>query len=282
MSRPGPESYLQRVARAPAVRALLIQCGAAPLTLAIIYLMASGRLPVGYWTVAAVQGLLAAGLTWKLGLAVWWRPIQLLFPLALLAALALRLPPWLFLAAFLILLGLYWSTFRTQVPYYPSSPAVWDAVRQALPPPAPAPPEPLPGGAARPLTVIDIGSGLGGLVLYLARQRPDAVCSGIELAPLPWLYSQLRSRLRAAAAGPHARHAPRFLLGDYEKLDFARYDVVFAYLSPAAMAGLWRKAAAEMRPGAMLLSYEFAIDARAPDRTIHATAGGRALYIWYF
>jgi cyclopropane fatty-acyl-phospholipid synthase-like methyltransferase len=139
-------------------------------------------------------------------------------------------------------------------------------VRQQLPPPAADP--------ARPLRLIDIGSGLGGLVLYLSRVRPDAACEGIELAPLPWLYSWLRARLAGGAA--------RFRLGDYEKLDFAAYDLVFAYLSPAAMPGLWRKAAAEMRPGAMLISYEFAIHDRAPDRTIHATEGGVPLYIWYF
>jgi hypothetical protein len=257
-----PDSYLRRLARAPAVRALLLQCAAAPLTLASIYLLASFGFPVDYLTVAVVQGAIAAILTWKLALAPWWRAIQLLFPVAVLATLALQLPPWLFLLLFLFLLGLYWSTFRTQVPYYPSTPAVWDALRQQLPPPG------------RRLRVIDIGSGLGGLVLYLARVRPDADCAGIELAPLPWLYSWLRARLRRAPA--------RFLLGDYEALDFAQFDVVFAYLSPAAMAGLWRKAAAELGPGAMLASYEFAIDARAPDRTIYTTAGGTPLYIWYF
>ena len=265
MRRSAPDSYLKRIARAPAVRAMLIQCGAAPLTLAIIYLMASFRFPVDYLSVAVVQGLLAAAITWKFGLASWWRAIQLLFPLAVLAALALQLPSWLFLLIFLILLGLYWSTFRTQVPYYPSHPAVWDAVRQQLP-------APREGG--RPLRLIDIGSGLGGLVLYLGRARPDAACEGIELAPLPWLYSWLRAKFTRANA--------QFRLGDYEKLDFAAYDLVFAYLSPAAMAELWRKASAEMRPGTMLASYEFAIDARAPDRTIHATEGGVPLYIWYF
>jgi hypothetical protein len=263
-----PDSYLRRIARAPAVRAMLIQCGAAPLTLAIIYMMASLRFPVDYLAVAVVQGLLAAAITWKFGLAPWWRAIQLLFPLAVLATLALRLPSWLFLLLFLVLLGLYWSTFRTQVPYYPSNPAVWDAVRQLLPPPAAA------GAPARPLRLIDIGSGLGGLVMYLARARPDAVCEGIELAPLPWLYSWSRAGLAGSRA--------RFRLGDYERLDFADYDLVFAYLSPAAMAALWRKAAAEMRPGAMLASYEFAIDARAPDQAIYATEGGVPLYIWYF
>ena len=248
---------------------MLIQCGAAPLTLAIIYMMASFRFPVDYLAVAVVQGALAAAITWKFGLAAWWRAIQLLFPPALLAALALQLPSWLFLLAFLILLGLYWSTFRTQVPYYPSNPAVWDAVRQLLPP---------AGAGARQLRLIDIGSGLGGLVLYLSRTRPDAACEGIELAPLPWLYSWLRARLGGGRANARAR----FRLGDYERLDFAAYDLVFAYLSPAAMPGLWRKAAAEMCPGAMLASYEFAIDVRPPDQTIYATAGGVPLYIWYF
>lgn len=240
---------------------MLIQCGAMPLTLAVIYMMASFRFPVDYLTVAVVQGLLAALLTWKLALAGWWRPIQLLFPLAVLAALALQLPSWLFGAAFLLLLGWYWSTFRTQVPYYPSGPAVWDALRQLLP-------------ADRAPRVIDIGSGLGGLVLYLSRVRPDAAVEGIELAPLPFLYSWLRARL----AGAHAR----FRLGDYEKLDFSRYDLVFAYLSPAAMPGLWRKAAAEMRPGTMLVSYEFIVPERSPDHTVHAAEGDVPLYIWYF
>ncbi|MRX11351.1 methyltransferase domain-containing protein [Pseudoduganella sp. FT25W] len=240
---------------------MLIQCGAMPLTLAIIYLMASFRFPVDYLTVAVVQGLLAALVTWKLALAAWWRAIQLLFPLAVLTALALQLPSWLFGLIFLLLLGWYWSTFRTQVPYYPSQPVVWDAVRQLLP-------------AARAPRVIDIGSGLGGLTLYLARVRPDADAIGIELAPLPWLVSWLRARI--------GRSRARFLLGDYEKLDFGQFDLVFAYLSPAAMPALWRKTRAEMRPGTMLVSYEFVIEERAPDSIIHATQGGIPLYIWYF
>ena len=257
--------YLQRIARAPAVQAMLIQCGALPLTLAIIYMMASFRFPVDYLSVAVVQGLLAAVLTWKLALAAWWRAIQLLFPLAVLSALALQLPSWLFGAAFLLLLGWYWSTFRTQVPYYPSGPAVWDAVRQLLPE---------HGRAGQAPHAIDIGSGLGGLSLYLARVRPDADITGIELAPLPWLVSWLRARLGGSRA--------RFVRGDYETLDFHQFDLVFAYLSPAAMSGLWHKATAEMCPGSMLVSYEFVIEERAPDSIIRATERGIPLYIWYF
>ncbi|WP_295995795.1 trans-aconitate 2-methyltransferase [Rugamonas sp.] len=240
---------------------MLIQFGAVAPTLFLVYLLATLRLPVTLLTAALLQGAVAAVVTYKIGLASWWRPIQLLFPVGLLAGTALHLPPLLFLLLFLFLLGLYWSTFRTQVPYYPSNRRVWNEVRQLLP-------------AGRALRLIDIGSGLGGLTLYLARQRPDCDCVGIELAPLPWLASRLRARLSGSAA--------RFVRGDYEDLDFAQFDMIFAYLSPAAMDALWRKAAAELRPGAMLLSYEFEIDARAPDLTVRTTPGATPLYVWYF
>jgi SAM-dependent methyltransferase len=211
--------------------------------------------------VALLQGILAALLTVRAGLARWWRLIQMAFPLMLLAALALDLPPSLFLGAFALFVILFWSTFRTQVPYYPSGPALRPLVASLLP----------AGGAPR---VIDIGSGFGGLVLDLARRRPDATVEGIELAPLPWL----ASRLRAALTGSRSR----FRRGDYETLDFGHYDLVFAYLSPAAMDALWRKAQREMRPGSQLASYEFGIAARAPDRTLVPPGSMRTLYIWVF
>jgi hypothetical protein len=245
----------------PAVAALLLQVAAFPLTLASTWLIASSGIPMSYLGVALIQGVIAAGLTWWRGLASWWRFIQLLFPLALFATAQLDIPPIAFLAIFLFLLVLYWSTYRTQVPYYPSNRQVWDAVAALLP----------EEGRVR---VIDIGSGLGGFTLDMARRRPGIEATGIELAPLPWLVSSLRARLAGSGA--------RFIRGDYDRLDFADYDLVFAYLSPAAMSALWRKAAREMRPGALLVSYEFVIDDRLPDRTVYPTKRGKALYIWHF
>lgn len=257
----GASLALFRIWRAPAVQALLLQGAAFPLTLLAVYALARSGASPGYTGAALLQGGFAALLAHWRRLAVWWLAIELVFPLALMESQRLAIAPSLFLAAFLFLLALYWSTFRTQVPYYPSGRRAWDAVARLLPP-------------ERPVCAIDIGSGLGGLVLDLARRRPDSTFVGIELAPLPWLLSCVRARLSGSRA--------RFVRGDYEHIDFAHYDAVFAYLSPAAMSALWHKAAREMRPGSILLSYEFLITEKAPDVSILPTGRGPALYVWHF
>jgi SAM-dependent methyltransferase len=257
----GVSLALRRIRDAPAAQALLIQCGALPIAAAAILLLVRAGMPVSLGAGVLLQGALAASLTRWHGLAPWWLAIQFLFPLALLGGLLLRLPPSLCLAGFLVLLAVYWSSFRTQVPYFPSGARVWEAVAQLLPP-------------GRPVSVIDIGSGLGGLVLELARRRPESLIAGIELAPLPWLVSRLRAQLSGSGA--------RFVRGDYEQLDFRHYDVVFAYLSPAAMSALYRKAQAEMRPGSMLISYEFTILDKSPDLVIVPTGRDANVYVWHF
>ena len=222
----------------PAVRALGVQILSlfvvVPVT--IVLARASGlALPI--YAVVLAQGVVAALLSRWIGLASWWLLIQFAFVPLLYAAAALQLPSGIYLAGFLILLVLYWGTYRTQVPYYPSGPSGWHAVAAILP--------------TGPLRIVDIGSGFGGMVRHLARQRPDCTVIGVELAPLPcWV-----AKLIHVVTGSKGR----ILHGDYQMLDFAEYDVVFAYLSPAAMPELWLKARAEMRSGALLLSYEFAI-----------------------
>lgn len=250
-----------RLWRAPAVQALLLQLAAYPLTLVTVFALARAGHPVALEGAALIHGACAALLARWRALAWWWLAIELVFPLALLQTRTVAIHPAFFLAAFLVLLTIYWSTFRTQVPYFPSGQRAWDAVADLLP-------------QHKPLSVIDIGSGLGGFVLDLAERRRDASVTGIELAPLPWLVSYLRARCMGSRA--------RFERGDYHKLDFANYDAVFAYLSPAAMSGLWQKASREMRPGAILISYEFVITEKPPDLSIVARGRGPALYVWHF
>lgn len=244
----------------PAFRALLIQVVAFALVVLLAFsIPETAPMQITVAVAALLQGMIAALLSRLQGLSWWWLLIQFLFPSALLLH-AFHLPPWVFLTSFSLLLALYWTTFRTQVPFYPSNPEVWHAVIETLP-------------DGRSLRFIDVGSGFGGLVMHLASRLQGSEFAGIEIAPLPWLGSVLRATL--------SRSRGRFLLGDYCRLDFGRYDVVFAYLSPVAMPALWRKARAEMRQGSLLLSYEFLIAGIEPDLVHRPSKDGPLLYGWY-
>lgn len=246
--------------QAPAVQALIVLCAALVFALlagqAIEHVFGAAVSPLPF---AVLHGALAAGIVYLRRMASWWMPILFFFPPAAVLVNSLQLPPALFLAIFLFLLLLFWSTFRSQVPFYPSGLAVWNAVVDLLP-------------TERPLKVIDIGSGLGGAVLYFSKQRQDSKFIGIELAPLPWLVSHARALL--------SRSNGAFVRGDYTQLDFADFDVIFAYLSPAAMTALWQKARAEMRPGTLLLSYEFVIEGMTADIVVQPKENGPFLYGW--
>lgn len=250
----------------PGVRALLHQLMAFLVTSFVTGLLASLLSletihPLVLLVVAAFQGALAAGLSWWRCLSAWWIPIQFAFPLAVIGLQIVALPSWIYLCAFLVLLGIYWGSYRTQVPYYPSSQAVGVAVAALLP-------------SKRSFCFIDIGSGFGGLVLELAKTRPDARFEGVEIAPIPWLISRVRAH--------HQRAGVRFVLGDYERLRFSDYDVIFAYLSPAAMPRLWEKVSREMRPGTLLLSLEFPVPGVPSHFLVYPDNAGPPVYGWRF
>ncbi len=229
----------------PAVSALLLQITALALSIALVRVLA---LDPSILTFALLCGVLAAALSHFAGLARWWLFIQLLFAPALVLMLALNITPGLFLAAFLILLAVYWSTFRTQVPLYLSSNKVWHELEKLLP------------AAETNFHFIDLGSGLGGVLTYLARVRPDGHYSGVESAPLPFLWSWLRIKFGG-------QQQCRVHWGSLWDCDLAQYDVVFAYLSPVPMEQLWLKAKNEMRPGSIFVSSTFNV----PDQTPHET-----------
>ena len=248
----------------PSVTAALLQFTAFALTLLSVRLSGLQPSPLAF---ALLCGLLAASLSRLAGLARWWLPIQLLFAPALILMLALNIPPGFFLAAFLILLALYWSTFRTQVPLYLSSQKVWRALEGLLP------------DAKTGFRFIDLGSGLGGVLTHLASARPDGHYSGVESAPLPFLWSWLRVRL-----GGYRNckvHWGSIWDGSLEACNLAQYDVVFAYLSPVPMERLWRKARAEMRPGTVFISSTFTVPDQAPQQKIQVDDLHRStLLIW--
>lgn len=246
----------------PSVTALLLQCAACLfiwLTVEITGVRAS------LFMLAWLCGILAALLSYLSRLAVWWLAMQLLFVPTLLLLLGAGLPPGLFFAAFMVTVLVYWSTFRTQVPLYLSSTRVWQALERLLPSET--------SGAG--FAFLDMGSGLGGVLTYLAGARPDGSYTGVEAAPLPYFWSWLRIRLGGY-------HNSSVHWGSFWGCNLSQYDVVFAYLSPVPMERLWHKARAEMRPGTLFISSTFAIPDQAPHETVPVDDLHRtALLIWH-
>ncbi len=212
--------------------------------------------PSLHW-ICLTEGLIAWGLSRWLGLPSWWQAINLLFfPLLWLASRAETNPLW-YLAAFIILALTSLGSVRTRVPLYLSSPRAMQALAARLPKQA-------------GLRFADLGCGLGGPLAELARQRPDLKLHGVETAPLNWLASRLRLGRRA-----------KIRFGSLWDEDLSRYDVVYAYLSPAPMQRLWEKARDEMRPGTLLVSNSFEIPGVTPDEVVELHDLSRSrLLLW--
>ena len=245
----------------PIVPALLLQAVAGCITVLALKGMAIA-LPL--WLAALLSGALAAMLSRVAGLEGWWQLIALLFAPAAALLFTVPVPPWVYLALFVALLLVYWTTFRTRVPLYLSGPPVWQAVQSLLPAAVPG----------RELRVIDLGSGLGGLLLSLAAARSDVQAEGVELAPLPALIA----RVRIAARGLGNCHVR---WGSFWSQGLEPYDVVFAFLSPVPMSALWRKARAEMRAGTLFISSSFEVPGEQATRVIKLDdARGTTLHVW--
>lgn len=210
---------------------------------------------------ALLCGLLASILSHSAKQARWWIYIQLFFLPAILLAYSLDIPPTLFLIAFLIMLTVYWSAFRTQVPLYLSSNKVWQALETQLP-------------TNHSFTFIDLGSGIGGVLTHLAKTHPMGHYHGVEYAPLPHAWSWLRIKL-----GGYKNCTAQW--GSMWDCDLSQYDVVFAYLSPVPMERLWHKAYSEMRPGSLFISNTFVVPDHPPHMSISVDDLHQStLFIW--
>ncbi len=245
-----------------AILALLAQLGAAAMVTGIVLSGHTGAGEPGFsmWQIAGMQGMLAAMAGYMLGMAWWWFPINLMFLPAVLLVQQAQLPAVAYLAGFLLLLAFNWGVIFTRVPLYLSRRAVWKEVEAMLP-------------ADESYKLLDIGSGLGGMLLHLDKARPLGRHEGVEISPAPWLISRIRALVNGATA--------RFWRKDYRQVDLSEYDVVFAFLSPVVMQEVLQKASSEMRPGSLLLSLAFPLPGIRHDFVIQTGAGERQkLYGW--
>lgn len=205
------------------------------------------------------QGGVAAAASLALRADRWWIPIHLAFGPALVFAARLGIQPGWYLGAFVLLLLIFGSSFRTQVPLFLSSRETARVVSEILP-------------CDRPVRLLDLGCGTGGMLQRLASARPDSQFVGIESAPIPYLISRLATH---ALPNCTTRH------GDFWQTKFVDFDVVYAFLSPVPMPRLWPKLNAEMKPGSLLIANSFPIPGATPERVLDVgDRRGTRLYLY--
>lgn len=169
------------------------------------------------------------------------------------------LPVWLWLLPVVVLLALYPIRTWGDAPVFPTpAGALVDLHRLA----------PLVGDRARGTArVLDAGCGLGHALRALRREYPQASIEGIESSwPL-----MLACGMRCPWADVRQ--------GDFWKIDWAGFDLVYLFQRPESMPRAVEKATREMRPSAYLVSLEFEAPGLRPVATLPG-ADGRRVWIY--
>jgi SAM-dependent methyltransferase len=130
-------------------------------------------------------------------------------------------------------------------------------------------------------TVIDLGSG-DGRIMIEAASRYGARGFGVEIDP------RLVQRSNEAAAKAGVAGRVKFLQQDLFKTDFHEANVLTLYLLPDVNLALRPKILAELRPGARVVSHDYAMGdwrpdvqetVSAPDKTVGVRKESQ-VYLW--
>lgn len=111
--------------------------------------------------------------------------------------------------------------------------------------------------------VHELGAGWGTLAFALADRCPRARVVAWESSPVPYLALALRQALRRR---PNLELRRR----DFFQASFGQASLVVCYLWTGAMERLGPKLAAELRPGAVVVSHTFALRGVQPEQTRRA------------
>lgn len=188
----------------------------------------------------------------------WWKLIHALFAPLAWGIHSLSIDPEWFLLAFILLMLIYRGAVSGQIPLYLSNSASVNALVEIT-------------SDRTGMHFLDLGSGIGSIVAPLARKRLDANLTGIENAPVVWLIGYLRTLFLGNC---HWRW------GSLWNTSLSDFDVVYAFLSPAAMPALWKKVELEMRPGSLFISNSFPVPGVEASRMIEIDDGQTRFYCY--
>ena len=239
---------------------LALQCAAifAVLSLAWPYYLTQ-NLPMPWRETSLVIGGIALMLSTLSRQPWWWRIIHAIFlPMVWLTSQWAIDPVW-FLGGFIFLLLIYRGALSGQIPLYFSN---QDTVRELA----------RLIEAEQPSAFLDLGAGIGSTTIPLSDHFPDTTFTGVENAPLTWLVGRLLGVGRPNLV---------WCWEDFWKINLASQSIVYAFLSPAPMERLWKKARTEMQPGSLFVSNTFPVPGITPTRIIEVDCTPpRPLYLY--
>lgn len=213
-----------------------------------------------FWKMCG-QGAIAAAITKFLKYGWGWVVGQLVAPPSAILALGLGLPFWVYPVILILLVLVFWNVATNRVPLYLTNTETSKALLRLIP-------------KKKKVKFVDLGSGLGGTLRYLARQAPDSHFVGIESAPLPFALSWCLGKVSGC-------DNLEFRFRDIWKENLSEFDIVYCFLSPVPMPRLFDKAQGELSSGSLLISNSFRVPDHDPDRVVRVKDGRKTeLLIW--
>ncbi|MFZ9764877.1 MAG: class I SAM-dependent methyltransferase [Burkholderiaceae bacterium] len=225
--------------------AMALQVGVAVVWLGLLVQTSwAGQMPLLFWLV--VHGLVAAGLSHWRTREPWWTVFHLAMPWLALLALQWQLPLWVYPLLALLLLAVFSPVLKDRVPFFLSSDQVAQGLLQIM-------------DQRQTKSFVDLGCATGGLLVSLARSRPDTEFVGVETAWLPYWVARMR-----------AMRLPNLTIRRQSiwDLDLKGFDLVYCFLSPDPMARLGAQFDEQADQGASLVSNSFQIPGRKPGQTL--------------
>ena len=130
-------------------------------------------------------------------------------------------------------------SLRVGISPVPSTKAVQEIVLDAIP-------------STQKGEIFELGSGWGSLLFPLAEHCQDAVVTGIEISPVPLLFTKIRQFF-------HSSQNIIIKRENFYNISLNNATIVVCYLFPRAMRELKEKFERELQSGTMVVSNTFAI-----------------------
>lgn len=134
-------------------------------------------------------------------------------------------------------------TARTKIPLIPTQAAARDIILSLIY-------DELKTRPGQKVKIYDLGAGLGGLCLAIARKFPEAEVVGLEMGWPMWLVASLRQKLTSRANA-------RFQQGNFWNYDVSDGDIIVFYLGAVVMQKMGDKLAREAKKNCLIISNTF-------------------------